>query len=231
MSPLRATDLGGRAALVLGGAEGIGYAVADLLGGAGAAVTVADEPGPALGRAAIRLGVEARPCDFAVAGEAAAAVVAARAEHGRLDLLVCAQARGAEAYAEATTAAIEAAAEAMVAGGEGGRIVVVGLPDSVDRVGSAAAEDAADADLRRLVGAAATELAPRRIAVNLVLPGWVRTPAYEADPPPSEADLNPIGMVAEPEDVARAAVWLLDFENLFVVGAALAVDGGRRAAG
>jgi NAD(P)-dependent dehydrogenase (short-subunit alcohol dehydrogenase family) len=228
MSSLTA-ELNGRAALVLGGSDGIGYAVADELGVAGAEVTVADGDEAALERVELRLGVRTHRCDFSVPAEAAVeAVEAARVAQGRLDLLVCAQARRPSTHLGATMATIAAAAAAMTGdGGEGGRIVVV---TAANAAGGGEGFEAEQLELRRRVRAAAVELAPRRVAVNAVVPGWVRTPDFEADPPASETGLNPVGVVAEPADVSRAVLWLLDPANVLVAGAELAVDGGQGAA-
>jgi 3alpha(or 20beta)-hydroxysteroid dehydrogenase len=226
LSALTAIELAGRAALVLGGADGVGYAVADELAAAGAEVTIADAAGAGLERAAIRLAAHTLECDFAVPVAAAAAVAAARAEHGRLDLLVCAQARRPSTHLEASLAAIEAAAAAIEAGGEGGRIVVVTAPNAA---GGGAGFEGEQGELRRRARAAAAELARRRIALNLVVPGWVRTADYEAAPAAAESELNPLGILGEPGDVASAVLWLLDPDNAFVSGAEIAVDGGQSA--
>jgi glucose 1-dehydrogenase len=82
-----------------------------------------------------------------------------------------------------------------------------------------------------LVKTLAQELAPKRIRVNAVAPGAIRTPINRSawDTPEALArllELIPYGRVGEPEDVARAVVWLASDEADYVTGSTLAVDGG-----
>jgi glucose 1-dehydrogenase len=77
----------------------------------------------------------------------------------------------------------------------------------------------------------AQEVAPHRIRVNGIAPGAVRTPINTAAWQTPEAyaslmQLVPYGRIGEPEDIARAAVWLASDESDYVVGTTLFVDGG-----
>jgi glucose 1-dehydrogenase len=77
----------------------------------------------------------------------------------------------------------------------------------------------------------AQEVAPRRIRVNSISPGAIKTPINEAAWRTPEAEnklleLIPYGRVGDVEDVARAAVWLASDESDYVTGASLYVDGG-----
>jgi glucose 1-dehydrogenase len=77
----------------------------------------------------------------------------------------------------------------------------------------------------------AQEVAPRKIRVNSIAPGAIRTPinraAWETRPAMDKLlELIPYGRIGEPEDVARAAVWLASDDSDYVTGTTLFVDGG-----
>jgi glucose 1-dehydrogenase len=77
----------------------------------------------------------------------------------------------------------------------------------------------------------AQEVAPYRIRVNSIAPGAIRTPInIEAwSTPEAYADLMklvPYKRIGEPEDIARAAVWLASDQSDYVTGTTLFVDGG-----
>lgn len=81
----------------------------------------------------------------------------------------------------------------------------------------------------------AGELGPRGIRVNAIAPGSVPTPATEGFVTPEQYEQRakniPLRRNGTPEDVARAAAFILSDEADFVNGAMLAVDGGIIAAG
>jgi glucose 1-dehydrogenase len=77
----------------------------------------------------------------------------------------------------------------------------------------------------------AQEVAPHRIRVNSIAPGAIRTPINTVAWQTPEAyrslmKLVPYRRIGEPEDIARAAVWLASDDSDYVVGATLFVDGG-----
>jgi len=77
----------------------------------------------------------------------------------------------------------------------------------------------------------AQEVAPHRIRVNSIGPGAIRTPINRSawdDPASLEKLLTliPYGRIGEPEDIAKAAIWLASDESDYVTGANLFVDGG-----
>jgi glucose 1-dehydrogenase len=82
-----------------------------------------------------------------------------------------------------------------------------------------------------LMKSLAQEVAPRRIRVNAIAPGAVRTPINTAAWSTPEAyaklmTLIPYKRIGEPDDIARAAVWLASDAADYVTGATLFVDGG-----
>lgn len=91
------------------------------------------------------------------------------------------------------------------------------------------------AGIAALTKVLAGELGPRGIRVNAIAPGSVPTPATEGFVTPEQyeqrAKTNPLRRNGTPEDVARAAAFILSDEADFVNGAMLAIDGGIIAAG
>ena len=82
-----------------------------------------------------------------------------------------------------------------------------------------------------LMRSIAQEVAPRRIRVNSIAPGAIRTPINTSawDTPKAYAELMtlvPYKRIGEPDDIARAAVWLASDAADYVTGATLFVDGG-----
>lgn len=85
--------------------------------------------------------------------------------------------------------------------------------------------------IKLMMESLAQELAPSRVRVNAIAPGAIRTPINTAAWQTSEAydrlmKLVPYGRIGEPEDIARAAVWLASDQSDYVVGTTLFVDGG-----
>ncbi len=85
--------------------------------------------------------------------------------------------------------------------------------------------------IKMLMESLAQEVAPHRIRVNAIAPGAIRTPINTAAWQTKEAydqlmTLVPYGRIGEPEDIARAAVWLASDQSDYVVGTTLFVDGG-----
>ncbi|MBA4054475.1 MAG: short chain dehydrogenase [Marivirga sp.] len=87
-----------------------------------------------------------------------------------------------------------------------------------------------------LTKTAALEYAKQGIRVNAVCPGVIRTPMVDRTTGKDKAvekkfeEMEPVGRMGEPEEVAEAIVWLCSDAASFVTGHALAVDGGWIAA-
>ena len=83
-----------------------------------------------------------------------------------------------------------------------------------------------------LTKTAALEYAKAGIRVNAVCPGVIKTPMFERglqkNPDLEErfASVHPVGRIGQPEEIARAVVWLCSPAASFVTGTQLPVDGG-----
>jgi glucose 1-dehydrogenase len=85
--------------------------------------------------------------------------------------------------------------------------------------------------IKLLMESMAQELAPQHIRINAIAPGAIRTPINTSAWQTKEAyaalmTLVPYGRIGEPEDIARAAVWLASDHSDYVVGTTIYVDGG-----
>lgn len=114
---------------------------------------------------------------------------------------------------------------------EGGSVVLVS--SAAARVGLANHEAiaAAKAGIMGLVLSAAATYARQKIRFNAVAPGLVRTPLAAGLVSSELAEkasigMHPLGRLGEPEDVARAIVWLLDPAQSWVTAQVIGVDGG-----
>ena len=85
--------------------------------------------------------------------------------------------------------------------------------------------------IRMMMESIAQEVAPNRIRVNAIAPGAIRTPINTSAWNTKKAyddlmTLIPYGRIGEPEDIARATVWLASDQSDYIVGTTLFVDGG-----
>jgi glucose 1-dehydrogenase len=85
--------------------------------------------------------------------------------------------------------------------------------------------------IMQLMKSMAQELAPKKIRVNSIAPGAIKTAINRSAWETTEAEtallkLIPYGRVGLPDDIARAAVWLASDASDYVTGTTLFVDGG-----
>jgi NAD(P)-dependent dehydrogenase (short-subunit alcohol dehydrogenase family) len=247
----RTFGLKGRVALVTGAREGIGFATAVALAGAGARVAVTSRTVDGL-RDVVReveaAGSEALPLALELRDlEQVRSVVAATAAHfGGLDILVnnagIAIRKDSLTYPEADFAevldvnlrgsfyAAQAAAPLMIQRG-GGRIVNLSSVFAHIAMPHRAAYAASKAGLEQMTKVLAMEWAPHGINVNCVAPATIDTPTRAHLFPTPEAlaeriRMIPAGRLGVPADVAPAVLYLASPGSAWVTGATILVDGG-----
>jgi glucose 1-dehydrogenase len=118
----------------------------------------------------------------------------------------------------------------MVERGRGGKIVFISSGHAHTPYVGSIAYNAGKGGLNQLAFTIAAELYPHRINVNVIEPGWIDTPGeHEAfgDEFMSKAGAGlPWGRFGVPEDIGKAAVFLVSDDAEYITGAALRVDGG-----
>jgi 3-oxoacyl-[acyl-carrier protein] reductase len=118
--------------------------------------------------------------------------------------------------------------------GEGGRIVLIGSINGSRGKFGTSAYSASKAGLIALAKTVAREVARLKILINVVEPGWVRTPLTEGLPQSvRDAALaeSLVGKYVEPADVAAAVTFLCVPSSQQITGQILRVDGGQSLGG
>jgi len=113
---------------------------------------------------------------------------------------------------------------------DGGSIILNGSVASVKGTAAFGVYAASKAALRSFVRTWTTDLKDRRIRSNVVSPGPINTPLasrQSADVIARMVSTIPMGRMGEPEEVAKAALFLASDDSSFVTGIELFVDGGR----
>ncbi|MBL8652421.1 MAG: SDR family oxidoreductase [Sphingopyxis sp.] len=124
-------------------------------------------------------------------------------------------------------------ARAMLASGTRGSIVNVASPAGTKAHANLVAYSAAKAAVIGMSRAAAKELAPQGIRVNVFIPGFFATRLLTETASSAALDrgaqLTPLGRVAQPEESVGAMIYLLSDESGFVTGTQIVADGGYTA--
>ena len=241
-------------ALVTGGTSGIGKATAIALAAAGAKVVLSGRREPEGNAVVAEITAAGGTASFykadaSVEAEIAALIAFTVKTHGRLDLAF--NNAGVEhaspvteaAYADyqrvfdlnvwGVLASMKHEIPAMLAAGGG---AIVNTTSGLGHIGMPGVSiyTASKHAVEGLSKAAALEVAKQKIRINTVAPAVIETEMFNRIATSAEqrdhmAAMHPVGHFGQPDDIARAVLYLLDPANTFVTGTHLLVDGGYTA--
>ena len=241
--------LAGRTAVVTGGAQGLGFAIARLFVAEGARVVLGDLDLEATRAAADRLGggavAGAVRCDVTSAEQVRELIDTAVRDYGRLDVMVNNAGITRDAtmrkmtedqfdaviavHLKGTWNGTRLAAAVMREQGSGAIVNMSSISGKVGLVGQTN-YSAAKAGIVGLTKAAAKEVAHLGVRVNAIQPGLIRSAMTEAMPQRIwDAKLAevPMGRAGEPDEVASVALFLASDLSSYMTGTVLEVTGGR----
>lgn len=249
-------DMTGRVAIITGASSGIGRAAAVAFARAGARVVGAGLD-PDKGAETIRLVEEAGgegifvEADVTRADQVERMVAAAVETYGRIDYGFNNAGIGGESAPAADLTeddwrrvidinltgvwlCMKAEIPRMLERG-GGAIVNTSSVLGLVGIAGSAAYVASKHGIIGLTKAAALDYAKQGIRINAISPGFIETPMIGATPYTAREalapmiELEPIGRLGQPREVADAVVWLCSDQASFVTGSAMVVDGGWNA--
>ena len=237
-----------KTAVVTGGSSGIGYATARKFKELGAKVIITGRNPEGVEKAAKEIGAVGLVADQAKLGDIDSLVQRAKEELGGVDVLFINAGIAAFAPVEhLTEEQFDATMDINFKGAfftlqkflpilrDGASVINLSSINAYTGMPNTAVYAASKAALNSLTRTAAYELAPRKIRVNAVNPGPTNTAIFGKLGMPDEAvqqfasamqNRIPLKRFGEPEDVARAVLFLASDEASFITGAEYNIDGG-----
>ncbi len=238
--------LAGRVAIVTGAASGIGFATLKIFAAEGARVAAWDLAADTLDARLTEAGIEALPVAVDIADERSVETALAQtlAEFGRVDALahyagitrdalyykLSLEAWDAVIRVNLTGSFVVAKAVAQLMSEQrGGSIVLTSSRSAYGNVGQAN-YSASKGGVISLTRTLALELGRFNVRVNALAPGFVETPMTGTVPAKLREraiSVTPLQRTAQPEEIARVALFLASDDSSFVTGQTINVDGGR----
>jgi 3-oxoacyl-[acyl-carrier protein] reductase len=241
--------LANQTAVVTGGAQGLGFAIAERFIAEGARVVLGDVNLEATEAAALSLGgpdaAVAVQCDVTKSADVDALVAAAVDRFGGLNVMVNNAGITRDAtmrkmtedqfdqvisvHLKGTWNGIRAAAAFMRDNGGGNIINMSSLSGKVGLIGQTN-YSAAKAGIIGMTKASAKEVAHLGVRINAIAPGLIRSAMTEAMPPhiwDQKVAEVPMGRAGEPAEVAGVALFLASDLSSYMTGTVLEVTGGR----
>src|SRR6202165_490612 len=237
--------LEGKTAVITGGTEGIGLATAKLFVKEGAYVFITGRRPKELDEAvkAIGTNVSGVQRDVAQLADLDRLYETVAKVKGRLDIVFANAGVGEFVPFGAVTeqhfdklfninvrGTLFTVQKALALLNDGGSIILNGSVASVKGTAAFGVYAASKAALRSFVRTWTLDLKDRHIRSNVISPGPTDTPAIDGQPADAIARIVstiPMGRVGEPDEIAKAALFLASDDSSFVTGIELFVDGGR----
>jgi NAD(P)-dependent dehydrogenase (short-subunit alcohol dehydrogenase family) len=249
--------LTGKKALITGGNSGIGLATARLFIDEGAQVAITGRDRKTLNEAVAELGPNARGyrADLTVAEDRKRLFAALAKDFGKLDIVFAnAGISGRTPTGSTDEAIFENVIHTNLSGAfftvnsaapllnDNGSVIFNGSVHNYLGQPGLAAYAATKGGLVSMARAIAADLAPRNIRVNVVAPGATKTPIWKRGPRASMStdesaklakfvsSAIPLGRWGEPEELAKAVLFLASEDSSYVNAVELMVDGGATGA-
>jgi NAD(P)-dependent dehydrogenase (short-subunit alcohol dehydrogenase family) len=237
--------LEGKTAVITGGTEGIGLAIAKLFVKEGAYVFITGRRQRELDEAVRTIGnnVTGVQGDVAKMADLNRLYETIRRANGRIDIVVANAGIAEFVPVDKVTeehfdklfnvnvkGAVFTVQKALPFLVDGGSVILIGSVASVKGTSGFGVYAATKAALRSFARTWTNDLKDRHIRSNVLSPGPIKTPLADRQSPDAIARIVstvPMGRMGEPDEIAKAAVFLASGDSSFITGIELFADGGR----